>query len=352
MLCLLSLSLAISAATAELPANVRWLHRGTDPASLPDRFKAELSAAKAKREAVIVVFTADWCTPCKAMKELLAGNQTVRAASRGSQILFIDVDEWRGPAQALIPGVDAAQLPTVVRVDDQGRSLVRCFGTDLGLLSASATAKNLVRLVKGLAPERPDYDADSKATTALAVEDNARQQALAKSHPLTAAKVVARNPGVGGRPETRFRLSLTLQSHDAMRRWVVVPRALGAQVPEAPVVVAWRERRFAEHVRATLIEVDIAAGSPGAPGFWMIPVSGFGQATLGGLEVAGPKAGGTLEVWHAALAQIDGKPVDFQKKLPYQLKVANAANSVVIWSAASPKALQLRVGTRTPMAIK
>ena len=49
---------------------VRWIHRDGN-SSLRDLFLQELSAAKKESKSVVVFFTADWCTPCKSVKDFL-----------------------------------------------------------------------------------------------------------------------------------------------------------------------------------------------------------------------------------------------------------------------------------------
>ncbi|MBT9558870.1 MAG: thioredoxin family protein [Myxococcales bacterium] len=319
-------------------ANVVWLHRaGT--ATLESLWKTELARGKP----VIAVFTADWCTPCKALKTFLDDDPKVKAAAAPARFLFIDVDEWRGPAQSLIAGVNAQMLPTVVRVDAQGKPLVTCFGTDLGLLSAESAASNIKRLIAGQAPERPDYEKDPNVSRDLAVADNARQIAKAKTRPPVSVQVLKKTALAGG--GTRVSLRLQLSNASGARRFVVMPKDAAKPLSQNPKVALWRELRFTEHVRATVLEFE------GEPAFWAIPVAGFGSADIAGLEIDLPPRQTSFEVWTLASLTVGTAPVQFQKKLPYALTIARGAERTVLWSASSPPATSLVIAERHPVTI-
>ena len=142
---------------------------------MPQLLKNELREAKRERRGIIVMFTADWCVPCKSLKEHLEESPEVKRALKSGRVLIIDVDEWRGPAHRLFPGINPTKLPTLVSLDPRGTVLRECRGTDLGLLSAADTANNLGRLLRGLAPEPPGYASDPALRTAL-IRESARNQ--------------------------------------------------------------------------------------------------------------------------------------------------------------------------------
>ncbi len=318
--------------------NVHWVHRA-GAATLESLWKAELARGKP----VIAVFTADWCTPCKALKALLDEDPKVKAAAAPARFLFIDVDEWRGPAQSLIPGVNAQQLPTVVRVDALGKALVTCFGTDLGLLSAESTATNIKRLIAGQSLERPAYEKDPNTSRDLAVADNARQIAKAKARPPVGVQVLKKTALAGG--GTRVSLRLQLSNANGARRFVVMPKNAGKPLSLAPTVSLWRELRFTEHVRATVLEFE------GEPAFWAIPVAGFGSADISGLEIDLPPRQKTIELWTLASLTVGTAPVQFQKKLPYALEIARGGERTVLWSASSPPKTSLVIAERHPVTL-
>ncbi len=314
-------------ADAPLPKNAAWVHRQGD-ATLNALFEGELAAAAKKKQPVVVIFTADWCLPCKALRRLLALDAAVKKAAAPGRFLFIDVDEWRGPAQALIAGADAAQLPTVARVDERGALVLKCFGTDLGLLSGAATAKNLTRLLAGLAPVRPDYEQDAGLTRTLALEDNQRDRAEAAARPelsVTVTKKTTTSPG-----RAAYTVTLTLSNPDASRRWFVVPKDMAAPLTERPTPTLYRELKFTEHVRATMVVFE------GAPAFWAVPVGGFGSVELGALVIDGPAVGATLEVWSLSGLTLGTSPLAFGHKLPISLKISNATKTTILSGVAGP----------------
>ena len=75
----------------------------------------------------------------------------------------------------------------------------------------------------------------------------------------------------------------------------------------------------------------------GSPAFWGVPVGGLGSVDLSGLEIDGPAAGGTLEIaWLGAL-EVGGRPLDFQKKLPYSLVIHDATKTTILSGVGSPQ---------------
>ncbi|MFT7578810.1 MAG: thiol:disulfide interchange protein, partial [Myxococcota bacterium] len=129
----------------------------TDDTPLSVRFKQVIAEGIATGRQTLVMFTADWCSPCRTIKELMHDSPKIRAAMAKAQLLIIDVDAWRGPAHRLIPGAVPNKLPLLVAVDADGKEIQQSYGTALGLLSEDTTAGNLARMLRGEPPERPAY---------------------------------------------------------------------------------------------------------------------------------------------------------------------------------------------------
>ncbi len=286
--------------------HAHYLHR-KGPQGLRDLLHTELSDARAKHEPVVLMFTADWCSPCKAIKEYAEASSAVRKVLDKGRLVYIDVDEWRGPAQALFQGIDVSKLPTLVSVDFDGRAQRNCYGTDLGLLSEDAVATNLQRLFNGQSPDKPFY-ADKPDVEKQLVLHQAQAQGL-KSKGVPTLEVTATGAGAARK------LKLTIHNNDGPRRWFLVPVNAGAPLTDAVKVTAWKALRWSEHVRADYLQFD------GTPPFYAIPVAGYGGVELDVWPLPGTLKGGTLAVYELDRLTIDGQEQQFQQKLPYELKI-------------------------------
>lgn len=286
--------------------HAHYLHR-KGPQALRDLLHAELAEAKAKHEPVVLMFTADWCSPCKAIKELAEASGAVRKVLEHGRLVYIDVDEWRGPAQQLFQGIDVSKLPTLVSVDFDGRAQRNCFGTDLGLLSEDAVATNLARLLKGQAPEKPFY-ADKPDVEKQLVLHQAQAQGL-KSKGVPTLEVTATGSGAARK------LKLVIHNTDGPRRWFLIPVNAGQALSESVKVTAWKSVRWSEHVRADYLQFD------GALPFYAVPVAGYGGIELDAWPLPGTPAGGQITVYELDRLSIDGQDQQFQQKLPYELKI-------------------------------
>lgn len=313
----------------------RYLHRQGQK-TLPELLRAELDAAKAHHETVLLMFTADWCAPCKEIKEFVAGSSVVRKALAHARLRYIDVDEWRGPAQRLLPGVDAQKLPTLATVDGTAHAMRTCYGTDLGLLSEDAVAHNLGRVVAGDAPEKPFY-ADKPDVERDLIGQHAKAIA-AKSKGVAQLQVREADTRDGVR-----HVNLVLRNPDGPRRWFLVPLRLDAALSEHPNVKSWQQDRFVEHVRADYLRFE------GAPGFAAVPVAGYGGVELEDWPL--PGKGHNLEVWELDRLSIDGQEQTFQMKLPYELKIAKPTEVAVLRSGAVAK-IEFKVRARYSAAVK
>jgi len=284
-----------------------YVHR-QGPRTLPELFRAELDAARKRQEGVLIMFTADWCAPCKDVKRHVAGSTVVRKALAKARMLYIDVDEWRGPAHSLLPGINPTKLPTLVKVDVNGRPTRTCYGTDLGLLSEDAVAHNLGRLLADQPPEPPSYTGRAEVEQELTRKYAAAQVARTAKVPQLA---ISGQKGSG----TGRKVRLILRNHDGPRRWFVVPARSNAMLPEQPGMREWSQVRWTEHVRADYLRVA------GSDGFAAIPVAGYGSVTLEDWPLPGPA--GKVTVWELDRLAIAGQDETFQMKLPYELTIAH-----------------------------
>lgn len=318
----------------------RYLHRGPGDA-LPSLFRAELAAAKAAGEQVLLVFTADWCTPCKSIKHFLDESPAVRKAVHKGRILLIDVDEWRGPAHGLIPGVNPRKLPMLARVDYDGQLVRLAMGSELGLISPADTATNLGLLLAGKAPKRPAYLDDPAERSRLMQASAARdRERAAKQPPL---EVHVRERPTDG--EGSWVVDVTVRNSVGGRRWIAIPTQLDQPLKETPAVGGYRLMKFDEHVRATYIAFD------GEPAFLALPMGSYGETTLRGLRLHGPAHASEFEAWELRLLQLDGKPAEFQRKLPYAVHVeqADAARALMDRPGALPVKLTPYKRHRAPL---
>jgi len=326
LLAIIALSLCLSSAPAHARRSARSsathgaapykkVHRSGDQ-KLTALWKAELKYAKRKRKQVIVMFSADWCAPCKAIKQFLHDSSVVRKALRRGHFLIIDVDEWRGPAHRLIPGINPTKLPTIVRVDHDGNQKVKCFGSELGLLHEDAIATNLKRLIAGKAPGKPFYRGNAKLESEFIRKQSAAQDALTKGVPEVEVKVRSAASGI-------WTLNIVLRNHDGPRRWYLLPNAVGGKLSEHPKVKTFDEVKWDEHVRATFRRFH------GKPGFIAIPVAGYGSVTLNRWTMYGDPSAKTLTVWKLNRLVVDGETAQFQKKLPYVLKLERSSKHKV-----------------------
>lgn len=310
---LLLLPPAVASAGGHAP--YKYVHKQGDK-TLPELWKAELSFAKRKHKQVIVMFTADWCAPCKAIKEFLHTSKTVRKALKNGHFLLIDVDEWRGPAQQLIAGIDPSKLPTIVRVDYDGNRVVMCYGSDLGLLHEDAIAANLKRLIAGKAPGKPFYRGNAKLEADFQRQQSAAQDAESKGVPEVEVKIHSAASGI-------FTMTLTLRNHDGPRQWYILPTMVGGVLSEHPKVSHFEEVKWDEHVRATFRRYV------GSPGFIAIPVAGYGSVELGRWTMYGDASAKTLEVWKLNRLVVGGDAAEFDRKLPYVLKLKRSGKHKV-----------------------
>lgn len=324
-----------AAAKPVTPVYEKFLHR-EGPESLESLFAKELDLAKRAKKHVVVVFTADWCTPCKALKEFLDEDEVVRKAARKGHLLFIDVDEWRGPAHSLIAGANPDKLPLVVRVDDRGKLVATCFGSEMGLLSPEMTATNLERFIDGKPLLLPDYETDEAKRSELLRALAKRRAAKTPAGPTVTLDVRFRPRGKDG----PWSVHLAIRNHDQRRRWFAVPIRVGDTLPAAPRVRGWEQIGFAEHVRA---HYHLFSGD--TP-FAVFPVAGEGSIDLEQWRLEGPPGAATLTVYELDRVTVDGKALEFDKKVPYELRVEDASRTHVQADPPPPSKVELGVAKK------
>lgn len=301
----------------------KYLHRQGNK-SLRELVQAELDgAAKAKQAGVVVMFTSDWCSPCKAIKEFVQSSAVVRKEVQRGRLRYIDVDEWRGPAQSLLPGIDASKLPTLVRLGPDWKVIQQAYGSELGLLHEDAVAHNLGRLLDGKPIEKPFYASNPTLERELMLKQSDAQNAKGKG--VAVLQVQAKGAAAARK------VKLTIRNHEAPRRWYLVPARLDQPLSERPSVRAWWKARWSEHVRADFLRIQ------GSPDFYAIPVAGFGGVELDGLPLPGKAKDGKLTVWELDFLKVDGQDQQFQQKLPYELKIAQFEQTVILGQGASAR---------------
>ena len=255
----------------------------------------------------------------------------VRKALANGQLLYIDVDEWRGPAQALIAGEDASKLPTLVRLGPQWQVLQKCFGSEMGLLHEDAVAHNLALLLQGKPIEKPFYASKPELEREFMLKQAEAQTAKTKGVPVV--QVVAKGKG-----DAR-KVGLTIHNLDGPRRWFLIPTRLDQPLQEKPNLRAWWKMRWNEHVRADFLRLQ------GSPDFIAVPVAGYGSVELEDLALPGRSADGKLAVWELDWLKLDGQDQTFQIKLPYNLKIVHFDQQTMLGQGAGGK-LEFRVRAR------
>lgn len=317
----------------------RWIHRTGDDRPLPQLFAAQLAEAAGQGRSIIVMFTADWCSPCKAIKEYVHESAVVQKALAKGRMIYIDVDEWRGPAHQLIAGVNPTKLPTMVAVDRAGAQVVTFYGSELGLLSEDAVAHNLGRTLLGQAPETPAYESDAAAQSELIRKSSAAQSARVAGEPDVEA-VIEESSAFAAR------VRLRIHNHDGPRRWYWVQTS-PLPLTETPAVDRLTTHRFTEHVRATLLTMT------GKPPFVAVPVAGYGGVDLKAFALQGAwKKGDKLQVWALSRLSVNGEPLQFQMKLPYHLNIEHASALQPLGSSDGAVTVQAQVHQRYEVELK
>jgi thiol-disulfide isomerase/thioredoxin len=315
------------------PVEVVSIHRSPG-ATLTQLFHEQLAVADSRGQKPVVMFTADWCTPCRTIKEALTSNPIVQSRTRGGRFLLIDVDEWRGPAQRLIEGADASKLPLLVAVDGQGVARTMAHGSRIGLLDPQTTGENLARLMNGQEIVPPSYQDDPERRRALAVADSKRLKHLVADRVPVLLEVSERTPLSGG--GERLRLDLTIHNNEAARRYWVLPThgPLPKGVVEVPKLSG---SRFALHIRAGFFTYATE------PPTHVMAAGNWGKIVLRGYTIEVPAGTRELQVHKLNRVSVAGEKLNFTKKVPYELMIDDASKLVPGRTFAEPRTLELDV---------
>jgi thiol-disulfide isomerase/thioredoxin len=340
--CLLVILLFSSPAWAGKKGDIqRSIHR-QGSMGLEQLLRNELREAKRERRGIIVMFTADWCIPCKAIKDHLEESAEVADALNSGRVLFIDVDEWRGPAHRLFPGINPTKLPTLVSLDPRGTVLRECKGTELGLLSAKDTANNLGRLLRGLPLEPAKYTTDPTLRTALIRESALKERARQSGKKPVIVEVMSSRETAGG---TQYLLRIQLHNLNGMRRWFAISERGGA-LTEAPHVDSWTLSAFEEHARSRIWRYR------GESSFALVPVGGNGSLEISAWTVSGGGAQAAITIWELNRVEVDGQRLLFEKKLPVFLSIKDAGRMRELSSGRGSPKVKLTVRSRHVVPIR
>lgn len=90
-----------------------------------DGLAGVLSQPSGEKEALLI-FSADWCPPCKAMRKSVYPDATVQATRSSVEWVYLDIDTAEGKVLAETLGINS--VPTFVRYSADGKELRRQSG--------------------------------------------------------------------------------------------------------------------------------------------------------------------------------------------------------------------------------
>lgn len=179
VICLTAVLVTATAAAEPKGPDLRRASRADNGDGLRATIEREYASAKANEQALLVLFSADWCSPCKMLKKMLRESTRARAVLDDVRIVEVDVDLWRPEAHELFDGIELKRLPVIVQVTAELAPGVHARGSELGLLSEADTGANLARLARGDAVQRPAYKDDPLLYKKLVREKKKKARTLA-----------------------------------------------------------------------------------------------------------------------------------------------------------------------------
>lgn len=88
-----------------------------------------LNAARDSGKPAFVLFTADWCPPCRTLKRGVLADSRIRAALNDRYVMVkVDLSDRHGPNAGLAGQFEVGSIPTVIVFDTRGREVNRVSG--------------------------------------------------------------------------------------------------------------------------------------------------------------------------------------------------------------------------------
>ena len=137
----------------------------------------------------------------------------------------------------------------------------------------------------------------------------------------------------GGR---RWNLKVTIRNLDSRRRWFVLPGRLGAERPVKFQATGRETLRFTEHVRAYMTHFT------GPHELYVLPLASGSDAVLSGWTVEGTNGDSQFDVIALNRLRVAGEVVQFDKKVSYELRIANAGATRIASRSDTPVEVELQ----------